>query len=168
MNGGTLGRCAAVFVLSGLLAACAGYDYRPLSIAKAPDCNEAPGKTSGSDYWLKGSSGPWINWTGCDKAGASLQEANLGGATLRDTNLAGADLSRADLGAAFLGGANLRDANLSGADTFGTYFEGTDLSGANLTGVRLSNTRLLNANLKGATWSDGVTVCQGETLGTCD
>jgi len=168
MKIGAFLRLALVSIVSGLLAACTGYDYRPLSMAKAPDCNEAPGEVSGTDYWLKGTSGPWINWSGCDKTGTNLQGKNLSAANLKGTNLAGADLSTSDLGGAFLSGANLRDANLSGANIYGTYFEDADLSGANLTGLRLSKTRLWNTKLNGATWSDGATICAGDSPGACE
>ena len=47
---------------------------------------------------------------------ANLREANLGGAYLREANLGGANL-----GGAYLRGANLREANLGGAYLGGAY-----------------------------------------------
>ena len=57
--------------------------------------------------------GPIVDWSGCDKLGATLSEADL-----RYANLSGANLSGATLYGANLRYANLSDANLTGADMF--------------------------------------------------
>ena len=62
--------------------------------------------------------GPIVDWSGCDKLGATLSEADLRYANLSGANLSGATLSGATLYGANLRYANLSDANLTGADMF--------------------------------------------------
>ena len=61
---------------------------------------------------------PEVDWSGCDKLGATLSEADLRYANLSGANLSGATLSGATLYGANLRYANLSDANLTGADMF--------------------------------------------------
>ena len=68
------------------------------------------------------------------KAGATLRDANLGGANLRGADLRGADLGGANLDGADLRGANLRGAYLDGANLRGANLDGAYLDGADLDG----------------------------------
>jgi hypothetical protein len=115
---------------------------------------------------------PNVNWRGCDKAGAMLEDANLNGATLVKAKLNGAQMARVNLVY-----ANLRDADLSFADLRGvallganlnhTDLRGADLRGADLREAELDDAVLDDALLDGARWRDG-RLCAAESLGRCD
>jgi hypothetical protein len=84
---------------------------------------------------------------------ATLQRADLLGASVLRCSFRGADLAKAQgfrevVDSAF-DGADLRNALLSGTFT-GCTFEGADLSGATLTDVRFEGCSLRGANLLGA------------------
>ncbi len=161
------GLAAAVSVLL-LLAACEGYDYRPLSIATAQDCTVDPGSRNDFDYWALGQSGTKVNWSGCNKAQGQLADANLSCADLSKTDLRGADLSGADLGCAYAKAVNLSGANLTGANVRSTWLQNANLTKANLTGVNWQGMTLPEgADFSGATWTDGKTVCAEGSIGEC-
>lgn len=99
---------------------------------------------------------PPFSW-GCEAnlRGASLREANLGGANLvradlRGANLCGANLRKANLFRACLSGASLRAADLCSANLRGVALRGADLSGASLTGAILFGADLHGADLSRA------------------
>jgi hypothetical protein len=150
------------------LAACAdSYEPRPLVLMPAVDCAQDPGKRGGQDYWLLGETGPRVIWSGCDKTGAELNGRNLATAELEGINLSGAQLRGADLGAANARGANLSDADLTGADVSAIYWRGAILRRANLTGLDLIGVEMDEVDLSGAIWTDGVTRCGADSLGSC-
>ena len=91
--------------------------------------------------------GPDLNWSGCNKRGAVLNYANLGGANLQNTRLQNARLQGVNLGGANLAGAKLQGANLAGAR----------LIGANMTGAIVSPETV---------WTSG-NPCKGSTVDTC-
>lgn len=99
--------------------------------------------------------------SGADLKDATLSETSVHGADFSGADLQNADLSDTYLGAADFSGANLRKANLSGAH-FGVFAgmeasEGereTSLSGANLRG----------ANLQGIRHATADTFAEAETL----
>lgn len=83
---------------------------------------------------------------GCDLAGMLMENADLAGATIRDSdlvaatfdgaNLTGANFQESDLGGVDFGDANLTRANLQGSDLSGAILRSTNLTGANLRGSR--------------------------------
>ena len=93
-----------------------------------------------------------VDWTHCDKSGASFAQADLSRAVLHETNFAGSDLSGTDLSAS----------DLSEADLSGTDLSGANLMGADLTGILVTST----TSFANATWIDG-TGCQPTSLGGC-
>jgi hypothetical protein len=106
---------------------------------------------------------------------ATLQRADLLGASILRCSFRGADLSKAqgfrevvdstfdgaDLRGALLTGTftgcTFEGADLTGATLRGVRFEGCSLRGANLCGVKLEDTSLDGADLTGATRPDGKT-----------
>ena len=105
-------------------------------------------------------------------SGANLRDANLScavlhGANFFDANLCGANLSGAksfdaDLHCAGLLGADLRGAGLLGADLRGADLRGADLSGADLrdadlSGANLRGAKLFDTDLRGAKLTDVTT-----------
>ncbi|MEM7172638.1 MAG: pentapeptide repeat-containing protein [Pseudomonadota bacterium] len=163
-----LARLAFAVSTLSVLAACQSYDYRPLNIDQAVNCEQTAGAERGFDYWFKGLTGDRVNWENCSKTGAELAGANLSCADLGGADLSGADLSGADLGCAYARGANLSGADLSGATVRATWLENADLTGANFTGVNWKGMTLpADADFSGATWTDGETVCQEGSIGDC-
>ena len=79
---------------------------------------------------------------GTDLSGASLKNANLGGAELREVSASGADLSGATLK-----NAQLDKANLSRADFVNADAKGVSLKGANVTEVDFADSNLQGARL---------------------
>lgn len=135
---------------------------------------------------------PGVYWRRCVLDGQNLQNADLSGATLRDSSFKRADLSGANLSGvdarhakfvssvlagailddaqlvlADLTKADLRDASLKDADLTRAKMFRADLRGADLTGARIDGIDLLKAELGGATWIDGKTVCSDDSLGQC-
>jgi uncharacterized protein YjbI with pentapeptide repeats len=135
---------------------------------------------------------PGVYWRRCVQDGQNLQNADLSGATLRDSsfkradlsgaNLAGVDARRAKFVSSVLAGANfdgarlvlsdltkaeLRDASLKDADLTRAKMFRADLRGADLTGARIDGIDLLKAELGGAIWIDGKTVCAEDSIGQC-
>jgi uncharacterized protein YjbI with pentapeptide repeats len=135
---------------------------------------------------------PGVYWRRCALDGQDLRDADLTGATLRDSTFNRADLSGANLTgidgrrARFVS-TNMRGTVLDEAQLARAEFTNADLSGASLrkadltmarmfranlreadfTGARISGLDLHNAQLGGATWVDGVTVCTENSIGTC-
>jgi hypothetical protein len=112
-----------------------------------------------------------INWSGCDKrgatlAGALLRNARLQRTRLEDARLAGAILEYANAGGAQLRNADLQGAKLIAADLTGADLSGADLSGANLRYAVLKGTRLAGTRLDNTTWSDGRS-CAAGSIGVC-
>ncbi|PIV88389.1 MAG: hypothetical protein COW48_06245 [Hydrogenophilales bacterium CG17_big_fil_post_rev_8_21_14_2_50_63_12] len=112
-----------------------------------------------------------VNWSGCDKRGATLAGALLRNARLDQTRLEDARLSGAVMEYASATGANLRNADLRGAklaavDLSGADLSGADLSGANLRHAALKGTRLDGTRLDQAVWSDG-RACAAGSVGAC-
>ena len=123
---------------------------------------------------------PGVDWSGCDKTGlvlvnadvsfgtfirtifaqadlsgtnfsnAILTEANLIGANLTNTNFMSALLTLAILSTATLISADLSDANLVLATVIYADFTGANLSNANASGVNLAFSNLTQANLSNA------------------
>ena len=91
--------------------------------------------------------GPIVDWSGCDKLGATLSEADLRYANLYGANLYGANLQGAHLYGATLYGANLTGANLTGAD-----LRYANLSDANLSDANLSGADMFRVTSTGVTW----------------
>ncbi len=140
-----------LLVLAGLsLAGCDLFREERLEAYKAPDCDQSYNTRKGFNYYLLGEPGPLINWSGCDKSGSDLRDANLNIAWLMGTNLGGADLRDADLAGAKLAGADLSGADLRGSRLVGADLQGVDLGGADLTGLDLEGISLQRANLAGA------------------
>jgi hypothetical protein len=117
-----------------------------------------------------------VNWSGCDKNGAWLENADLSSANLTGAHLnsavlnhanlkyatlVNADLSYASLRFANLSGANLNHGNLSYAD-----LQGADLHYADMRNANLSEAKLKDANLDNAIWTDGRTCATG-SRGAC-
>ena len=78
---------------------------------------------------------------------AVRQRASLDGANLYGASLVGASLDRANLYGASLVGANLDRANLDGANLVGASLVGASLVGANLDRANLDRANLYGANL---------------------
>jgi uncharacterized protein YjbI with pentapeptide repeats len=97
---------------------------------------------------------------------ADLRDADLSGVELSGANLINADLSGADLSNANLVWTNLKHADLSHADLSDANLYEADLSEADLSGAKLSDAILINADLSGANLRDarGVTEEQLEEL----
>src|SRR5262245_23062264 len=92
----------------------------------------------------------------------TLQEANLGGAMLRNAGLFRADLRGAYLADADLACADLRGAVLTGATVTGARFWDANLENADLTGVQgLLPGALAGANLCGARVPDSAAKPEG-------
>ncbi|HEX6141538.1 MAG TPA: pentapeptide repeat-containing protein [Geminicoccaceae bacterium] len=100
--------------------------------------------------------------TGADLSGVDARRAKFVSATLKNATLDAARLVQSDLTTADLTGASLRDADLTRAKLFRA-----DLRGADLTGAQLDDIDLLKAQLGGATWIDGKTICDEESVGQC-
>lgn len=77
--------------------------------------------------------------------GVCFEEANLGGAVLKEAYLRSANFRKANLWCANLEGADLRNANLEGAN-----LTRANLCRANLQGARLKGAKLLEASLEQA------------------
>ncbi|MBL4762641.1 MAG: pentapeptide repeat-containing protein [Gammaproteobacteria bacterium] len=122
-----------------------------------------------------------VNWSHCQKDGASLTGKNLNHATLISISLINAQLSHAqlqasDLSYANLKGANMRSADLSNARLMGANLVGASLHSANLShsdmrytdlsGANLQNAQLTGALLGSAIWVDGKT-CKPGSIGNC-
>lgn len=112
-----------------------------------------------------------VNWSGCDKRGATLAGVLLRNARLQRTRLEDAHLSGAILEYANAHGAQLRNADLQGAkliaaDLSGADLSGADLSGANLRYAVLKGTRLAGTRLDNTTWTDGRSCAVG-SIGAC-
>jgi len=119
-----------------------------------------------------------VNWKGCDKTNAQLQQVELSGSNLMGVNLGGASLEQSNLSNVALQRANLKGAamqqvNLSGANLSGANLSGASLGQANLSGANLSGANITGADLTGATcnnetiWSNGKPV-QGDECPTPD
>lgn len=104
---------------------------------------------------------PGVNWSGCDKQGASLR-----GADLARANLDYADLSHAALSGSRLAHASLVGADLSAADLTNANMSNADLSNADLTAANMESVNLSGAVLDHAIWVDG-RVCAAGSLGQC-
>ena len=117
-----------------------------------------------------------VNWAGCDKNGAWLENIDLSSSILTGTrlnsaalnhanmkyaSLIGTDLSYASLRFANLSGANLNNANLNYAD-----LQGADLRYADMRNANLSEAKLDDAILDNAIWIDGRT-CAAGSKGQC-
>lgn len=141
--------------------------YRPSDQGQGADCN-APAE-------------PGVNWSGCNKQGASLVAQDLSSAVLESTALNGADFTRsrldnanlsyADLSQSELVQASLRDASLVGANLRKANLQGTQLQNANLAyaeleGARLEGAALDNARFDNAIWINGQHCLPG-SLGAC-
>jgi len=143
------------------------YFAKPRSPDSKVDCNASP--QAG------------VNWSNCQKEGATLKNVDLIGAIMTNMNLNNADfegsqlvkadlsysilsisnLRNADLREAMLVGVNLRQSDLSNAKVKGADFSYADLSGANLLGVSMEDVKLDNA-----IWIDGRTCGRG-SIGEC-
>ena len=160
-----------VLVVAGAVAlalsACTDIRQEDLVLKAVPNCDEAAMKKGDWHYWVFGTPRPVVNWSGCDKSGADLQDAYLGSSTLINTNLSNANLENADLGAAYLRGTNLSNANLRNVDLTAVYGVDVDLSGADLTGTVRHGGTYTNVDLSGATWSDGETICEEGSMNRC-
>ena len=141
-----------------LLAGCGGSEgAAPASsapaggtIAKGVDVAAAtPAATASASASAKCSAPaePEVDWSGCDKLGATLSEADLRYANLSGANLSGANLQGAHLYGATLYGANLTGANLTGADLRYANLSDANLSDANLTGADM-----FRVTSTGVTW----------------
>lgn len=97
-----------------------------------------------------------------DFSNASLDEANLAGASLVNTFFIGAILNDAHLEHADLTGAYFIDAKLSGAHLKNADLTGADLTGAVLVQADLTNVNLADADLSRANllWAKGLTTEQ--------
>lgn len=124
---------------------------------------------------------PGVNWNNCLKSQATLNEADLSGAGLRNSQLGAASmmntlLVNADLAYANLRFANLSYADLQGASLFGSNLSEADLSYADLShadlayadlsNARLGGSELAGARLDNAIWIDGRICAQG-SRGDC-
>ena len=142
---------ALLLVLAGLtLAGCDLFREQRLEAYKTADCGQSFNTREGFNYYLLGEPGPLVNWSGCDKSGSDLRDANLNIAWLMGTNLSGADLRGADLAGAKLSGADLSGADLRGSRLVGADLQGANLGGADLTDLDLEGISLERANLSGA------------------
>jgi len=92
----------------------------------------------------------WFSTKGNQGTRATLRDADLSGANLRDADLWSADLRDADLRGADLRDANLICANLTRANLRGADLRGANLRGANLCYANLTDADLWRANLYGA------------------
>ncbi len=120
--------------------------------------------------------GPKVNWSGCDKSGTLLRDADLSGANLSRAkfnsidisggHLNGVNLSNSDCSYATFIGATLVEANLEGANLNFTELRNADLSQANLRNANLADAVLDGAKFDGAIWVDGKTCAPG-SLGQC-
>ena len=158
---------ALIGLFSFGLAAC---EQGPtaLVLKPAPNCEAAAEPRESTNYWLYGETPKRLNWAGCDKSGAGLHNAALGGANLTGTNLAKADLSHADLGAALVRDADLSGANLQGAILSAAYFDRVNMKGANLSQAVMTGGTYLEVDFSGATWTDGEKVCAPGSVGHCN
>jgi len=112
-----------------------------------------------------------INWSGCDKhgatlAGAMLRNARLDRARLEDARLAGAVMEYASAVGANLRNADLRGAKLTAMDLSGADLSGADLTGANLRYAAIKGTQMAGTRLDQAVWSDG-RACAAGSVGAC-
>lgn len=112
------------------------------------DCNDPPT--------------PDVDWQGCDKSWAQLQNADLSNANLTNTtfnhaNLQGANLSNADLTGASLLGVNLQGVNLTAAKVISAFMTKSRIAGANLTNAVFDETYWVNGQQ-----------CQAGSSGQCN
>ena len=135
-------------VIFALAVAAALVFYQPVNpvkvglVSPVADCKQA--------------AAPRINWSGCEKQGAWLSEADLSGANLGQIHFNSAQLSKSNLSHVDLSGADLSYANLSGAN----------LSGADLRNADLNYADLGGANLDSTIWIDG-RICAHGSVGQC-
>ncbi len=104
-------------------------------------------------------------FTKADMTSINLSSSNLTSADLSDTNLTSANLSGATVNWASFTKANLTYADFTDAYTFGTIFRDSTLTSSTITSAYA--TYLVTAIFEGATWVDGVTVCQAGSIGVC-
>ncbi len=115
--------------------------------------------------------GEGVNWSGCDKRGATLagvllRNARLERTRLGDAHLAGAIMEYANAKGVNLRNADLHGANLVAADLTGADISGADLSGANLRYAVFEGALMAGTRLDHAVWSDGRTCAPG-SVGAC-
>jgi uncharacterized protein YjbI with pentapeptide repeats/outer membrane protein assembly factor BamB len=89
----------------------------------------------------------WVNWSGCDLAGANLTRASLDFANLSDANLAKAVVAHAGFEVTDFAGANLTDVSGNNADFDEADFAGANLSGASLLGAQFYSGDFTSAKL---------------------
>ena len=150
----------ALLALAGVgVSVWLGQSEEPIkaSLNRAVDCAAAAGEG--------------VNWSGCDKrgatlAGAMLRNARLDKTRLEDARLAGAVLEYASAKRANLRNADLRGAKLTAADLAGADLSGADLAGANLRYAVLDGALLAGTRLDNAVWSDG-RACAAGSVGGC-
>ena len=134
--------------------------------------NKAPLKASPNQAVdCAAGAGEGVNWSACDKRGASLagamlRNARLDRTRLEDARMAGAVMEYASAKRANLRNADLRGAKLTAADLTGADLSGADLAGANLRYTELGGAILAGTRLDNAVWSDG-RACAPGSIGTC-
>jgi uncharacterized protein YjbI with pentapeptide repeats len=106
--------------------------------------------------------GPPLHESCAQLQGASLDRAQLQGATLYGAQLQGASLDRAQLQGASLDRAQLLGASLAGAQLQGASLDRAQLHGASLAGAQLQGASLYGARLQGASLAGAQ--LQGATL----
>ena len=114
---------------------------------------------------LNGASLKDSNLTNAKLNAASLIDANLNGATLIGANLNGANLNGSNLtDDAYLAGATLIGANLNGANLNGAYLAGANLTSANLNSANLNSVFMYNTICPDGTKNSGNSPCTTEQL----
>jgi uncharacterized protein YjbI with pentapeptide repeats len=104
-----------------------------------------------------------LNYSALELDGFDFSGGELNSADFENSNLGQADFRSADLSVARFTNANLINANLQGAQ-----ISGTDFSNANLTGAQFDNAGGMDtAIFSGATWTDGITICGANSIGSC-
>jgi uncharacterized protein YjbI with pentapeptide repeats len=107
----------------------------------------------------------------CDLSHSTLAHLNLTYARLDYANLNHTNLSYTNLSYAILEEASLAYANLSHANLTDTTLRYANMAFWNLTGANVCShcidSNLEGANLTGATYVDGVSICQAGSVGQC-
>ena len=112
-------RLLAMAAVFASLAGCGLFREERLAAYKTPDCGQSSNTRGGVNYYLLGDPGSLVNWSGCDKSGGGLRNANLNIAWLIGTKLGGADLRGVDHAGAKRAGADLSGADQAAASQVG-------------------------------------------------
>jgi len=112
---------------------------------------------------------PYVDWHGCDKSGANLENVLLHGANLSGGNFSNAQLWSADLSSVKASGANFSDADFTaGANLADADLSSGDYRFAALNGARnFASANISGSNFGDAYWSDSGACDPDSPLGEC-